>query len=146
MRTNLLDAHVFMDAPAVTPFDPAQCPMDYTNNTISASPNTRYKILTDMATLKMQSDECNADHPGWTHLVVLDTVLEAQQIHSHMGGNFYYVGAVQPRGTGDARRGWLQLTGAAVPPELWQVGSSRTTTATPRATSRTSPPSTTRRG
>jgi hypothetical protein len=114
------DAHVFMDAPAVTPFDPAQCPTDYTNNTITASPNTRYKILGDMATLKMQSDECNADHPDWTHLVVLDTVLEAQQLHSHMGGNFYYVGAVQPAGQATPGAGWLQLTGAAVPDALWQ--------------------------
>jgi hypothetical protein len=116
------DAHVFLDAPAVTPFDPAQCPVAYTNNTITASPNTRYKILTDMATLKSQSDECNADHPGWTHLVVLDTVAEAQQIHSHMGGNFYYVGAVQPPGQATPGAGWLQLTGAAVPDALWQSG------------------------
>jgi hypothetical protein len=119
---DFMDAHVFMDAPAVTPFDPTQCPTDYTNNTITASPNTRYKILGDMATLKTQSDECNADHPGWTHLVVLDTVLEAQQIHSHMGGNFYYVGAVQPAGQATPGAGWLQLNGDAVPPELWQVG------------------------
>ena len=117
-----LDAHVFMDAPAVTPFDPAMCPADYTNNTITASPNTRYKILSDMATVKAQSDECNADHPGWTHLAVLDTVQEAQQIHSHMGGNFYYVGAVQPVSQATPNSGWLQLTGAAVPSAMWQTG------------------------
>jgi len=109
-----------MDAPAVTPFDPAMCPAGYSNTTISASPNTRYKILTSMATLKMQSDLCNADHPGWTHLIVLDTVLEAQQIHSHMNGNFYYVGAVQPPNQASPATGWLQLTGADVSTDLWQ--------------------------
>ncbi|MEO6774859.1 MAG: hypothetical protein ABI467_17945 [Kofleriaceae bacterium] len=115
------DARVVMDAALPAPFDPALCPADYTNNTISASPNTRYKILTDMATFKSQSDECNADHPSWTHLVVLDTVLEAQQIHAHLDGNFYYVGAVQPPGQATPATGWLQLTGAPVPAALWQA-------------------------
>ena len=115
------DGHAFMDAAPPDPFDPTMCPVDYSNNTITASPNTRYKILTDMATLTTQSNECNGDHPGWTHLVVLDTVREAQQIHSHMGGNFYYVGAVQPPNQATAGTGWLQLTGAAVPSDLWQV-------------------------
>jgi len=114
------DAKVFMDGPTVTPFDPANCPSDYSNNTITASPNSRYKIVTDMTTVKSHSDECNADHPGWTHLIVLDTVQEAQQIHSHMGGNFYYVGAVQPANQAAPDAGWLQLTGAAVPSTLWQ--------------------------
>ncbi|HET9987878.1 MAG TPA: hypothetical protein VFQ65_05145, partial [Kofleriaceae bacterium] len=114
------DGHVFVDAPP-DPFDPALCPPAYTNNTITASPNTRYKILTDMATLPNQSNECNADHPGWTHLIVLDTVQEAQQIHTHMAGNFYYVGAVQPKDQATPATGWLQLTGAVVPSELWQV-------------------------
>ncbi|HEY6036798.1 MAG TPA: hypothetical protein VIV58_21115, partial [Kofleriaceae bacterium] len=116
-----LDAHEFLDAP-VTTFDPAMCPTGYSNNTITASPNSRYKILTGMATLKMQSDACNADHAGWTHLIVLDTVQEAQQINSHMGGNFYYVGAVQPANQASPSAGWLQLTGAAVPNALWQAG------------------------
>jgi hypothetical protein len=116
----VLDAHVVMDGPGPDPFDPAMCPVDYTNNTITASPNTRYKILTDMAPVITQSNECNGDHPGWTHLAVLDTVQEAQQINAHMGGYFYYVGAVQPAGQAMPGDGWLQLTGAPVPAEMWQ--------------------------
>jgi hypothetical protein len=121
-HVNPPDAFVFHDAPAQLPFDPAMCPTGYTNNTVTASPNSRYRVVGTPAKFSAQSTLCNADHPGWTHLVVLDTTQEATEIHAALGGTAYYVGAVQPRDQPTPATGWLQFTGAAVPAELWQSG------------------------
>jgi len=115
------DAFVFLDA--TTPvFDPAMCPMGYTNNTVTASPNSRYRIITQSAGFSTQYTACRDDHPGWTHLVVLDTTMEATQIHASLAGNSYYVGAVQPPDQATTGTGWLQLTGEAVPTDVWESG------------------------
>jgi hypothetical protein len=115
------DAFVFEDAPAQVVFDPASCPIGYTNNTVTASPNSRYRVVGVAANFLAQNTLCNADHPGWTHLVVLDTTQEATEIHAAMGGNPYYVGAVQPPDQQTPGTGWLLFTGEAVPTDLWQT-------------------------
>jgi hypothetical protein len=115
------DAHVFMDAMTPPVFDPTLCPSDYSNNSITSSPNTRYRIIPDMHGFVAQNADCNDDHPGWTHLFVIDSITEAQQIKSHLGQP-YYVGAVQPRDSSGAAIGWLAFTGAAVDPSFWQGG------------------------
>jgi hypothetical protein len=112
------DAHVFEDAMTQT-FDPALCPADYSNTTITASPNSRYRIIGDIHGFTIQNADCDDDHPGWTHLFVIDSITEAQQIKSHVG-QAYYVGAVQPSGSATADTGWLSFTGAAVDPTFWQ--------------------------
>jgi len=117
-----VDAFVFQDAPSQLPFDPAMCPTGYTNNTVTAAPNSRYRVVGTAAKFSAQNTICNGDHPGWTHLVVLDTIQEATEIHAALAGNAYYVGAVQPPNQDMPATGWLQFTGASVPPDLWQPG------------------------
>jgi uncharacterized Zn-binding protein involved in type VI secretion len=116
-----LDAFVFEDAPAVEAFDPANCPIGYSNNTVTASPSSRYRIVGQPAVFGTQQTICAGDHPGWTHLVVLDTQLEATQIETALAGNAYYVGAIQPPNQQSPDVGWLQFTGEAVPADMWQI-------------------------
>jgi hypothetical protein len=115
-----IDAKVFLDA-ATPVFDPAMCPAGYSNNTVTASPNSRYRVINQAADFTTQYTACMNDHLGWTHLVVLDTMTEATQIHAALAGNPYYVGAVQPLDQATVGTGWLQLTGEAVPSDLWQA-------------------------
>ena len=114
------DAFVFQDAMTPPAFDPAMCPTGYTNTSVTASPNSRYRIIAQSAGFSAQYAACKNDHPGWTHLVVLDATLEATQIHAVLAGNSYYVGAVQPANQATPSTGWLQLTGETVPANLWQ--------------------------
>lgn len=114
------DAKPFLDAPAQS-FDPAQCPATYTNNTITSSPNSRYRILGGQQHgFATQYATCNADHPGWTHLVTLSSTDEADQIEAGLDGNQFYVGAVQPADRATPATGWLGFDGQPVPAELWQ--------------------------
>lgn len=115
------DAHVYMDAMEQPVFDVTLCPSDYSNTTITSSPGSRYKIITGQQTFAIQNADCNDDHAGWTHLFVIDSITEAQQIRSHVG-QAYYVGAVQPHDSADVDAGWLSFTGAAVDPTFWQNG------------------------
>src|SRR5450432_3408397 len=64
-HVNPPDAFVFHDAPAQVPFDPASCPTGYTNNTVTASPNSRYRVINVAANFMAQNTICNADHSGW---------------------------------------------------------------------------------
>jgi hypothetical protein len=114
------DAKVFLDATTPPAFDPTMCPTGYSNNTVTASPNSRYRVINQGAGFTTHYTTCMNDHPGWTHLVVLDTMMEAMQIHAALSGNSYYVGAVQPPDQATVGTGWLQLTGEAVPTDLWQ--------------------------
>src|SRR5664279_2806618 len=92
-----LDAKVFLDAVTPPAFDPAMCPTGYSNNSVTASPNSRYRVINQGADFTTHYTACMNDHPGWTHLVVLDTTMEATEIHAALAGNSYYVGAVQPK-------------------------------------------------
>jgi hypothetical protein len=117
-----IDAKVFLDAMTPPAFDPTMCPTGYSNNTVTASPNSRYRVINQGAGFTTHFTTCMNDHPGWTHLVVLDTTLEATEIHTALGNNPYYVGAVQPPDQATEGTGWLQVTGETVPAELWQAG------------------------
>jgi hypothetical protein len=115
------DAKVWLDATASAPFDVTACPAEYTNTTISASPNSRYKLVTTLRKLADQLPLCDVDHPGWTHLFVPDTLLEAQQITSHMS-SIFYVGVVQPKDQATVTANWVLYTGETVPSVLWSAG------------------------
>ncbi|MEO8841667.1 MAG: hypothetical protein ABI591_00630 [Kofleriaceae bacterium] len=116
-----IDAFEFHDAMSPPAFDPAMCPSGYTNHLVTASPNSRYRVTNQADVFSALYNACKNDHPGWTHLVVLDTTQEATQIETALNGNSYYVGAVQPANQAMVTAGWLQLTGEAVPADLWQT-------------------------
>jgi hypothetical protein len=116
----MVDAKVFLDAPLVA-FDPAMCPAGYAVNNITVEPNSRYRLIANGATLKTHDADCNDDHPGWTHLVTLETNTEGQQIRDNLTNNIFYVGAVQLRNQAASNAGWFLVTGAAMP-ATWQTG------------------------
>jgi hypothetical protein len=103
-------------------FDPAQCPAGYANNGITASPDSRYRLIDSDAAFATHHVDCNDDKTGWTHLVVLDTVQEAQQIRAIITTRTYYAGVVQPRSSGQPGAGWLLFNGAGMATGLWQSG------------------------
>ncbi|HEU4731298.1 MAG TPA: hypothetical protein VFT22_25565 [Kofleriaceae bacterium] len=55
-------------------FDFASCPSTY--NVTSMPGPSRYRLITAGGAPKAQSDVCNLDMPGATHLVVFDTLVE----------------------------------------------------------------------
>lgn len=100
-------------------FDPALCPSGYDNNGIDASPQSRYRLISATAPVATQNADCNDDYPGWTHLVVLDSSTEGQQLRDNLTSSPFYVGAVQDRNQSRTYRGWHQFTGGSVP-MIWQ--------------------------
>jgi hypothetical protein len=109
------------DAPIDAAFDPAQCPAGYANNGITAAPDSRYRLIDTDAAFATHHVDCNDDKVGWTHLVVLDTVQEAQQIRAIITTRTYYAGVVQPRSSGQPGAGWLLFNGVAMSTGLWQT-------------------------
>lgn len=111
------------DAPIdATVFDPAQCPTGYANNGITAAPDSRYRLIDSDAPFATHHVDCNDDKIGWTHLVVLDTAQEAQQIRAIITTKAYYAGVVQPKSSGQPGTGWLLFNGVAMSSGLWQGG------------------------
>ena len=112
-----------IDAPPVdAAFDPATCPAGYTM-TIAASPQSRYRWITVDRAWLAQHQDCADDLPGATHLAVLDTVAEAQQIAAAAAGaTSYQVGAAQAPAQATVLAGWYELTGEVVPAATWQSG------------------------
>jgi hypothetical protein len=102
-------------------FDPTQCPAGYANGGITASPESRYRFIDATDPFAIHYADCNDDLVGWTHLVVLETVQEAQQIRATITSTTYYAGAVQERSASGANVGWLELTGRSVQLQLWQT-------------------------
>lgn len=115
------DAHEFHDAMPNT-FDVTQCPTGYTNNTIASSPNSRYRVISTLQHLADHLPLCDADHPGWTHLIVPNTLQEAQEVTAVMNSNIFYVGAVQPKNMAAVDAGWVLYTGEPVPDAVWGAG------------------------
>jgi len=103
-------------------FDPAQCPAGYANTGITSSPDSRYRLIDSDAAFAIHHVDCNDDKIGWTHLVVLDTVQEAQQIRATITTRTYYAGVVQPKSSGQPGNAWLRFDGVAMSPGLWQSG------------------------
>jgi len=110
------------DAPIDAAFDPAQCPSGYANNGITAAPNSRYRLIDTDAPFSTHHVDCNDDAVGLTHLVVLDTVQEAQQIRAIITTRTYYAGVVQPMSSGQPGAGWLLFNGVGISTGLWQSG------------------------
>jgi hypothetical protein len=117
----MIDAAI--DAPPIdAAFDPATCPAGYTT-TIAAAPQSRYRWITVDRAWLAQHQDCADDLPGATHLAVLDTVAEAQQIAAAAGGaTSYQVGAAQAPAQATVLAGWYELTGEPVPAATWQSG------------------------
>jgi Lectin C-type domain len=114
------DAQVFLDAP-VAEFDPALCPAGYAVNNVTVEPSSRYRLIAAGRTLKVHDADCDDDHPGWTHLVTLESNTEGQQIRDHMTNKTFYVGAVQLRNQAQTNASWFLVTGDPMP-ATWQTG------------------------
>jgi hypothetical protein len=102
---------------AASPDAPAslQCPASY-NVTALPGP-TRYRLIQDGHRAWEQSDACNKDQPGATHLVVIETLMEFNDVSAYIrpglgtAGDSVWIGAVQlvtATSPGDA---WLGFDG-----------------------------------
>lgn len=116
-----IDAAPIPDAFVPPAFDPATCPAGYTA-TIVASPLSRYRFIMSNQSWVTQHQDCANDLVGATHLVVLDTVAEAQQVNAATSSTSYHVGAAQPPGQANPLAGWLALTGEPVSATVWYPG------------------------
>jgi hypothetical protein len=82
---------------------------------------SRYRVISSTDNVSVQSADCNDDHAGWTHLVVLDNTTEAAQVRTTLvTSSTYYVGAVQTRDSNAEGAGWLAFTGGALATGVWQ--------------------------
>ncbi|MFT3692781.1 MAG: hypothetical protein QM831_06555 [Kofleriaceae bacterium] len=116
-----IDAKVYRDAPPSS-FDVTQCPSSYTNNTITSSPNSRYRFLGGQGhSFGSQYYACSQDHVGWTHLITLNSANEGAQIRAAISTSIFYAGAVQPKDQATPSTGWLGFDGQPVPQEVWQT-------------------------
>ena len=115
-----VDAQVVLDG-SVADFDPAMCPVGYAVNNVTVEPSSRYRLIPTGRTLKAHDADCNDDHPGWTHLVTLESNTEGQQIRDHMTNSIFYVGAVQLRNQVQTTANWFLVTGDPMP-ATWQIG------------------------
>jgi hypothetical protein len=80
-------------------FDVATCPASYN---VSLPGPSRYRLITAGGVAAAQSDLCNADQPGATHLVVFDSLTELNAVgalvdSTNLAGNAIWIGAVQQR-------------------------------------------------
>ena len=101
------------DGPGLT------CPNNYQRITGLTS---RYR-LTGPGHYRQRHDDCANDQPGNTHLVVLDTVAESDQLRLSFNQD-WWVGAVQAPAQPLAAPadGWFQITGGPLPAALWAAG------------------------
>lgn len=109
------------DAPADAPSFPAACPAAY-DITIAAAPSSRYRYITAGHAWLTQHQDCANDLPGATHLVVFDTLAEAQQIAAAATGSSYHAGAAQLPNQAATDAGWFWLTGEPVDAGIWHPG------------------------
>ena len=93
-------------------FDFASCPEGYT--TVLPGPS-RYRLISTGGRAGDQSDGCNRDAPGATHLVVLDSMAEIVAVAALVDGapdnsithNAIWVGGVQLRSATNPADQWL---------------------------------------
>jgi hypothetical protein len=113
------DAPKFMDAPPPTPFDLAMCPTNYTASLASTITASRYRV-TQVGTATNLEAACAADHPGWTHLIVLDVATEGYQMaHALNPAVVFWVGAVQPKNQATPATGWVWFSGDPILATAW---------------------------
>ena len=115
-----LDAARPIDArPDATPpppdagFSPALCPGAY-NIELPAVAGSRYRYISSALPFAAHHADCNNDLTGWTHLVALDTIAEAQAMGDINPTNYSYVGAAQAPGESQTDTGWRLFTGGDV--------------------------------
>jgi hypothetical protein len=102
----------------VLAFDPAvDCPASY--DVALPVAGSRYRLIQTPERAWVQSDLCNADAPGKTHLVVLDdsNALEAVGVHDELVTRHqfrWWIGAVQRRVAITPSDHWLWITGGSV--------------------------------
>jgi hypothetical protein len=90
------------------------CPASYT---LRLHPGSRYRVSEELATAWAQSDTCNADSSGLTHLVALETTDELAAAQTALGARSMYrwwVGAVQGPTAQTPIDAWIWVTGTPV--------------------------------
>jgi hypothetical protein len=107
---------------AIDAFDSSVCPPAYT----VAIGSSRYALTATNRMAWTQSDLCNDDLPGSTHLVILETVGEAMQLMAELRllptqpvASRYWVGAVQDPLAAAVDAGWSTFAGQPLDPALW---------------------------
>jgi hypothetical protein len=103
----------------------SQCPTSYVQ---LPGEKSRYRIIEAGGRFGSHSDDCTDDLLGATHLAVVDTLAELDQLEmaidavSNLDEEKAWLGGVQPRDQNTAIDGWLWATGAPVLPTLWDGG------------------------
>lgn len=134
MRTTTVAAMSCLLAACRFNFDPAasdagpttSCPETYT--VTLPSTGSRYRVTASVGLPADHQAQCAQDLPGATHLVVLDTFTEMNELDAVLQASpapprdRYYVGAIQRAAQSTLDAGWLLYTGEPVPPELWSTG------------------------
>ncbi|MEO8705822.1 MAG: hypothetical protein ABI867_37675 [Kofleriaceae bacterium] len=122
----LIDAKVFLDAPIDAPFDPAaQCPGTYDIALVDATSSSRYRVILTTASWPTQAADCANDLAGATHLVVFETVTEAQMLGAATGTpSTYHVGYLQEPNQPTVGAGWHTVIGDDVAGDsaIWATG------------------------
>ena len=97
-------------------FDYALCPTSYN---VQLPGPSRYRLIANGHPAWEQSDACNRDLPGATHLVVFETMPELMAVSAFVDDpgttvarNAIWIGAVQLRTAVLASDGWLRFDGA----------------------------------
>jgi len=108
------------------PFDYARCPASYTNDDLPGP--SRYRLIPDGHRAWEQSDACNGDLSGATHLVILETAAEVSRVAAlvdqpRMGiaHSAVWVGGVQRATATQPGAAWLGFDGAPLI-DLWDDG------------------------
>ncbi len=115
------DAKLFLDGPSTASFDVAMCPSSYTAQLPATAAVSRYRVA-PMGMVGAVEGACEADHPGWTHLLVPDVANEGYQMYHALNQPVtFWVGAVQPRNQAHQDDGWVYLSGAPVPTAAWSA-------------------------
>ena len=96
-------------------FDYARCPGSYN---VSLPGPSRYRLITAGHPVGEQSDACNQDLPGATHLVVIETPKELTDVEAFVrnlgpgtAGNALWIGGVQRRTAVLPSDAWLGFDG-----------------------------------
>jgi hypothetical protein len=119
-------ADVAADAtPDVAPdaaFDTAICPAGYTI-TLPSVPYSRYRLINTAAPLNAQHADCANDLADATHLIAMQTAIEATEVGNAIASSPFrvYTGAVQLTTAMTTTDMWFVLTGEMLPPNLWDV-------------------------
>lgn len=112
-------------------FDISTCPATYTTMLPGFSTTTsRYRLLKTGADAATQSDLCNADLPGRTHLIVFESLAEADavaqlvndtSIMPQISQNAIWIGAVQLRTALTPAEGWIGFDDQPLLEGLWSL-------------------------